>query len=105
MVISAPTGKAAFNIGGGTLHHNYHLSYNQEATATRRLHDGADVMLPLQGQQLGNLQNAFANVQAQIIDEVSMMSDRNFLAVDQRCKKAKSSEVDMHGQPVDHHVW
>ncbi|XP_026285113.2 uncharacterized protein LOC113211074 [Frankliniella occidentalis] len=95
VVISAPTGKAAFNIGGGTLHHNYHLSYNQEATATRRLHDGADVMLPLQGQQLGNLQNAFANVQAQIIDEVSMMSDRNFLAVDQRCKEAKSSEVDM----------
>ncbi|XP_052133445.1 uncharacterized protein LOC113205714 [Frankliniella occidentalis] len=98
VVISAPTGKAAYNIGGGTLHHNYHLSYNQEADSTQRLHDGSqNIMLPLQGQQLGNFQNSFSNVQAQIIDEISMVSDRNFLAVDQRCKEAKNCEADFGG--------
>ncbi|KAK3925197.1 ATP-dependent DNA helicase, partial [Frankliniella fusca] len=98
VVISAPTGKAAYNIGGGTMHNVYHLSYNQEATSSQRLHGGStDVMLPLQGQQLGNMQIKFANVRAQIIDEVSMVSDRNLLGVDQRCKEAKGSEADFGG--------
>ncbi|XP_052119744.1 uncharacterized protein LOC127748812 [Frankliniella occidentalis] len=98
VVISAPTGKAAHNIGGSTMHHAYILSWNQQSDATRRLNEGADdIMVPLQGQALANLQNAFANVHGQIIDEISMVSDRNFLAVDQRCKEAKGNEADFGG--------
>ncbi|KAJ1525565.1 hypothetical protein ONE63_010369 [Megalurothrips usitatus] len=98
VIVCAPTGKAACVIGGMTIHHSHSLSYNQEAGATERMHDGSSaIMCPLQGQRLANIQILFMNVEAQLIDEISMVSDRNFLAVDQRCKEAKGKEDDFGG--------
>ncbi|KAE8740782.1 hypothetical protein FOCC_FOCC013706, partial [Frankliniella occidentalis] len=95
VVITAFTGKAAYNIGGVTMHQAYKLSLNQEVRASERLKAGdSTIMNPLQHQALANLQNYFTNVNGQIIDEISLVSDRNFLAVDQRCKEAKRNNSD-----------
>ncbi|KAK3916003.1 ATP-dependent DNA helicase [Frankliniella fusca] len=98
VMISAFTGKAAYNIGGLTMHQVYKLSLNQEHGACKRLQSGeADIMNPLQSEALANLQNSFTNVSGQIIDEISLVTDRNFLAVDQRCKEAKGNNLDFGG--------
>ncbi|KAK3930898.1 ATP-dependent DNA helicase, partial [Frankliniella fusca] len=98
VVISAFTGKAAYNIDGLTMHQVYKLSLNQEHGASKRLRSGdVHIMNPLQGEALANLQNNFSNVFGQIIDEISLVSDRNFLSVDQRCKEAKSNNLDFGG--------
>ncbi|XP_034239380.1 uncharacterized protein LOC117644221 [Thrips palmi] len=97
VISCAPTGKAACIIGGMTIHHSHKLPYNQEEGATKRMHDGHAPMPPLQGQQLANLQNFFLHVEAQLIDEISMVSARNFLAMDQRSREAKGKESDFGG--------
>ena len=55
--VAAPTGKAANNIGGSTLHSLLHLMNPEE----------------MKGQQLKMMQNKFKNIRYLIIDEYSMV--------------------------------
>lgn len=72
--MSAPTGKAADNIDGATMHGTYVLPMNQEATAAKRaresIEDG-DVIEKLRDERLANLQNNFCDMCGHLIDEVS----------------------------------
>jgi hypothetical protein len=70
----APTGVAAFNIGGSTIHHALHISICRFTELTGRL--------------LQTLQNDLRNVSLIIIDEFSMISQWLLYAIDRRLKQA-----------------
>ena len=63
--VMAPTGVAAFNVGGFTLHSLVHLPTRGEFKA-------------LQGEQLQQLQQSFSGVDYLIIDEMSMLGRKLF---------------------------
>lgn len=72
--ISAPTGKAADNVGGMTLHGTYTLPLTQESTAAdqanERKTEETDVIPRLEDQRLARLQNNFCDMYGHLIDEV-----------------------------------
>lgn len=65
ILVAAPTGKAAHNIGGMTVHHTFHLKVNQGQNTV----DGG-----LNFDTLNTLRAKFSKVRLIIIDEVSMLS-------------------------------
>ena len=73
--VMAPTGVAAFNVGGVTLHSLLHLPTRGEFKA-------------LEGEQLQQLQQSFSGVDYLIIDEMSMLGRKLFGQVDQRLRQA-----------------
>ena len=73
--VMAPTGVAAFNVGGFTLHYLLHLPTREEFNA-------------LEGEQLQQLQQSFGGVDYLIIDEMSMLGRKFFGQVDQRLHQA-----------------
>ena len=73
--VMAPTGVAAFNVGGFTLHSLLHLPTRGEFKA-------------LEGEQLQQLQQCFSGVDYLIIDEMSMLGRKLFGQVDQRLRQA-----------------
>jgi ATP-dependent exoDNAse (exonuclease V) alpha subunit len=71
VILCAPTGKAAFNIGGRTVHSVFHIV------------KGHDEM----GQNVTNeLHYEFRNVSVIVIDESSMLSKDLFIILEQRCR-------------------
>ena len=73
--VMAPTGVAAFNVGGVTLHSLLHRPTRGEFKA-------------LEGEQLQQLQQSFSGVDYLIIDEMSMLGRKLFGQVDQRLRQA-----------------
>ncbi|KAK3930352.1 ATP-dependent DNA helicase, partial [Frankliniella fusca] len=92
-VVGAPTGKAAFLIGGETIHSIYRLVCDKERGSTERAHSGEEILPPLGPDRLAHLQNEFCDLYGQVIDEVcvSMLSQKNLLSVDERCRMAKGT--------------
>ena len=70
--VMAPTGVAAFNVGGVTLHSLLHLPTCGE----------------FKGEQLQQLQQSFSEVDYLIIDEMFMLGRKLFGQVDQRLRQA-----------------
>ena len=73
--VMAPTGVAAFNVRGFTLHSLLHLPTRGEFRS-------------LEGEQLKQLQESFSGVDYLIIDEMSMLGRKLFGQVDQRLRQA-----------------
>ena len=71
VVVAAPTGVAAFNIDGQTLHSLLSLPTRGE-------------FKDLEGERLAKLQQAFSDVKYLIIDEMSMVGRKTFSQVDRR---------------------
>ena len=75
LVVAAPTGVAAFNIDGHTLHSLLSLPTRGE-------------FKDLQGERLTKLQQSFSEVKYLIIDEMSMVGRKTFSQVDRRLRQA-----------------
>ena len=75
VVVAAPTGVAAFNIDGHTLHSLFSLPVRGE-------------FKDLEGERLTKLQQAFSEVKYLIIDEMSMVGRKTFGQVDRRLRQA-----------------
>ena len=73
--VAAPTGVAAFNVQGCTLHSLLHLPTKGE-------------FRKLQGEQLQNLQETLTGVRYIIIDEMSMEGRKRFGQIDKRLRQA-----------------
>ena len=85
VVLAAPTGKAAHNIGGVTLH----AAFNIPTNVTN--------MRELQGSALGDLTERFDKCQMLIIDEISLLGASMFQAVHARLNEAKHVEHEAFG--------
>ena len=75
LVVAAPTGVAAFNIDGHTLHSLLSLPTRGE-------------FKDLEGERLTKLQQSFSEVKYLIIDEMSMVGRKTFGQVDRRLRQA-----------------
>ena len=75
LVVAAPTGVAAFNIDGHTLHSLLSLPTRGE-------------FKDLEGERLTKLQQSFSEVKYLIIDEMSMAGRKTFGQVDRRLRQA-----------------
>jgi len=71
--LSAPTGTAAYNIGGTTLHNSFLLPLTQSDKHTN-----------LSGEKLSNLRNQFSKLKILIIDEISMVSSNMLCQIHER---------------------
>ena len=71
MHVAAPTGVAAFNIEGHTLHSLFSLPTKGD-------------FKDLEGERLHKMQQSLANMKYLIIDEMSMVGRKMFGQVDQR---------------------
>ena len=75
ITVAAPTGVAAFNIDGHTLHSLLSLPTRGE-------------FMDLEGERLTKLQHAFSEVKYLIIDDMSMVGRKTFGQVDRRLQQA-----------------
>ena len=75
VLVCAPTGSAAYQISGHTLHAAFLLPINQRKT---------DDYIPLSGERLANVKEALGSVKLLIIDEVSMVGADMLLTVHRR---------------------
>ena len=80
VVLCAPTGKAAYNIGGKTIHAAFRIPANQSIKPTR-----------LDSEQLNTFQMMYRNLSVVIIDEVSMVGCRLFNVINDRLKQFKGN--------------
>ena len=76
VLICAPTGKAAFNVGGCTVHSTFHIPADQG------FH-----FKPLDMQQLSNLQSKFKCLKILFIDEISMVGKNMFNSINLRLQE------------------
>ncbi|RWS18179.1 ATP-dependent DNA helicase PIF1-like protein [Leptotrombidium deliense] len=76
VLLCAPTGKAAFNINGVTIHSAFQLPVNQYNGKTALSADISNTML-----------NKLMNLKLIIIDEISMVGAKMFSLVDSRLKQ------------------
>ena len=76
VLICAPTGKAAFNVGGCTVHSAFHIPTDQG------FH-----FKPLDMQQLSNLQSKFKCLKILFIDEISMVGKNMFNSINLRLQE------------------
>jgi DNA replication protein DnaC len=90
VLVAAPTGKAAFNVFGMTLHCTFKLPPNQ---AGGKLCD-------LDSSALNTLRTKLFHVNLFIIDEISMVSNRQFYDIDQRLRQIFSTTKDFGGKSV-----
>lgn len=82
VVLCAPTGRAAFNIQGSTIHSTFHLP----------LSSSRDRPMPRLGSSLMNkLQTKFKDVKCIIVDEASMVGRRLFHAMNTRCNQIRNT--------------
>ena len=79
--VAAPTGKAANNIGGSTLHSLLHLMNPEE----------------MKGQQLKMMQNKFKQIRYLIIDEYSMVGALMLNKIDRRLRQATGKAQELFG--------
>lgn len=75
VLVCAPTGAAAYNISGYTLHAAFLLPVNVRNT---------DDYIPLSGERLAALKETIGNVKVVIIDEISMVGSDMLLTVHRR---------------------
>ena len=90
VLVSAPTGKAAFNVFGMTLHCTFKLPSNDHWGKTSNLKD--DV--------LNSLRVKLAKTKLFIIDEISMVSVKQLYDIDQRLRQVFSTSEDFGGKSV-----
>ena len=86
-LVLAPTGTAAFNVSGFTLHSKLRLPVPLNQSTFQKL----------AGPALTELQETFRNVTAIIVDEMSMVGRRMLRALDDRLRQAKSRVLEPFG--------
>ena len=84
--IAAPTGSAAYNVDGATLHSLLQIPVK---------FDDKNCAPPLDGDQLQRLQATFKDTHLLWIDEKSMVSTTRLYQIDQRLKQAKPENADL----------
>ena len=77
VLLTAPTGKAAYNIRGATLHSAFHLPASQSF----------DNYMPLDHGRRNSLRTILAGLRVLIIDEISMVGSSMFGYINQRLKE------------------
>lgn len=82
MLDGAPTGVAAFNVKGWTLHTLLQLNIQHKKQA---------VYTPLSAKQLNKMRHLFRNVHTLIIDEISMVSVNTFIHIHKRLTEIKDT--------------
>ncbi|XP_054711012.1 uncharacterized protein LOC129220608 [Uloborus diversus] len=90
VILCAPTGKAAYNIGGATLHSVFHLPVSQYS------HD----MPELSAEMSNTLCSHLMYCKLIIIDEISMVGLRQFYQIDKRLKQIFKSEENFGGVSI-----
>jgi ATP-dependent exoDNAse (exonuclease V) alpha subunit len=90
VIVGAPTGKAAFNVFGTTLHSISKLPPTQYNGKLCDLDDGA----------LSSLRRNLCGVKLFIIDEISMVSVKMLYEVDQRLRQVYASPLDFGGRSI-----
>lgn len=90
VLVAAPTGKAAHNVQGMTLHCAFSLPPNQKGESFVNLSDS----------RINTLRAKLRNVKLFIIDEISMVSVRQLYQIDQRLKQVYCSTADFGGKSV-----
>ena len=86
ILLTAPTGKAAFNIGGTTLHSAFGLPVHKFETVP-----------PLSAEAANSLSVRMCEVKTLIVDEISMCSRDNFGLVDKRLRQIFGCEDEWFG--------
>lgn len=90
VLVAAPTGKAAFNVMGMTLHSAFKLPPSQYKGELKKLDDGAANTLRLK----------FRKLKLIIIDEISMVSNSQLTQVDHRLRQIFNTDQDFGGISV-----
>lgn len=90
ILLCAPTGKAAFNIDGSTLHASFSLPFNQKKGKLSRLSDD----------KANTTRVAYQNLQLIIIDEISMVSSKTLFYINQRLQQIFNSNEFFGGKSV-----
>ena len=85
----APTGKAVFLVGGGTIHSVLHVPANQSLTYRRLDHES-----------LNTLRSQIGHIKLWLIDEISMVGHRLFLFIDQRLQEVANTNQPFGGTSV-----
>ena len=85
ILLTAPTGIAAYNIGGITIHSAFSLPVEHHKTAD---------YIPLRAEKLQTLRYKFRNIRYIIIDEISMVSCQNFVYIHNRLCEIKDTTHD-----------
>ncbi|KAJ8049533.1 ATP-dependent DNA helicase pfh1 [Holothuria leucospilota] len=86
IIMCAPTGKAAFNINGQTIHSAFQINPNR----------GFNYM-KLNSDKLNSLQVKYRHLQVVIIDEISMVGNREILFISERLKEIKQNQQTFGG--------
>jgi hypothetical protein len=90
ILVAAPTGKAAFNVFGMTLHCSFKLPPNQAEGKLCDLEDGV----------VNTIRMKLINTKLFIIDEISMVSVRQFYQIDQRLRQLFSCQKPFGGRSL-----
>jgi hypothetical protein len=90
VIVAAPTGKAAFNVFGMTLHSTFKLPPTQYCGKLCDLDDGP----------LSTVRKHLFAVKLFIIDEISMVSLKMFYEVDQRLRQIYGTSLDFGGRSI-----
>jgi hypothetical protein len=85
-VLCAPTGKAAYNIGGHTIHSLFCIPANQSLKYK-----------PLDVQQLDNMRVKFRSLKVVFIDEVSMVGNKMFNFINLRLQEIFAQNIPFGG--------
>ena len=87
MAVLAPTGTAAFNVAGNTLHAGLKLPAPLSPASFRKLENDS----------LADLQRAFHAVRVLVVDEMSMVGRRALHVLDSRLRQAKAAPNTLFG--------
>lgn len=90
VLLTASTGKAAFNIEGDTIHHAFSLPVNQYGGKLSQLSDSITNTIACQ----------LFDLELIILDEISMVGTRTLSYIDQRLRQLKKTENIFGGIPV-----
>jgi hypothetical protein len=90
VLVAAPTGKAAFNVFGMTLHATFRLPPSQHGGKVADLEQGV----------LSTLRSKIGGVKLFIIDEISMVSVRQLYDIDQRLRQVFATQEDFGGRSL-----
>lgn len=88
ILLCAPTGKAAYNINGLTLHNAFHVPPNTGGSPT------------LSFDVLNTLRMKYRNLTIIMIDEISMVGNKMFSLIESRLKKMKENKQTFGGLSV-----
>ncbi|KAJ8048298.1 ATP-dependent DNA helicase PIF1 [Holothuria leucospilota] len=86
IILCAPTGKAAFNINGLTIHSAFQIDPNRGYN-----------FLKLNSDKLNSLQVKYRHLQVVIIDEISMVGNKQLLFINERLKEIKQNQQPFGG--------